>query len=167
MAKPLAPAEIRLSIAATWPSLSPSNLPAKALQLKAELLGFRLGASRIFTKNGLPSVLVIRPTMSAAKADPPTPSAMTLASEACRIRVLIFTLFSLRAPRSAARVDLWSTGLRLEVALCRHSLTKEQGESIALEGTRIALAFSRIRRRRVQGRGQEPRYQKGGPMTAP
>ena len=43
MAKPLAPAEIRFSMAATWPSLSPSNLPA-AVQLDAELLGLRLRA---------------------------------------------------------------------------------------------------------------------------
>ena len=42
--KPFAPAEIRLSIAATWPSLSPSYLPAKRLQLDAELLGLGLGA---------------------------------------------------------------------------------------------------------------------------
>jgi len=30
---PLAPAAIRLSTAATWPSLSPSNLPAKLCSL--------------------------------------------------------------------------------------------------------------------------------------
>ncbi len=42
--KPLAPAAIRLSTAATWPSLSPSNLPAKRAQLDAELLGLGLGA---------------------------------------------------------------------------------------------------------------------------
>ena len=44
MAKPLAPAEIRFSIAATWPSLSPSNLPAAVIKLDAELLGLGLGA---------------------------------------------------------------------------------------------------------------------------
>ena len=41
---PLAPAEIRFSIAATWLSLSPSILAGEALQLDAELLGLGLGA---------------------------------------------------------------------------------------------------------------------------
>ena len=42
--KPLAPAEIRFSMAWTWASLSPSCLPANDLQLHALLGGRRLGA---------------------------------------------------------------------------------------------------------------------------
>ena len=41
---PLAPAAIRFSMAATWPSLSPSTLPAKAFSVDAEFLGLGLGA---------------------------------------------------------------------------------------------------------------------------
>src|SRR5205823_14877128 len=68
MAKPLAPAEIRFSIAATWPSLSPSYLPAAVLSSMPSSSAFAWAPSRILTKKGLVSVLVIRPTMSAEKA---------------------------------------------------------------------------------------------------
>ncbi len=66
IAKPFAPAEIRFSIAATWPSLSPSNLPAAVIRVTPSSLALASAPSRILTKNGLVSVLVIRPTVSAA-----------------------------------------------------------------------------------------------------
>ena len=57
---------------ATWPSLSPSNLPAQAISVRCpSSLAFASAPSRILTKNGLVSVLVIRPTMSAASAEVP------------------------------------------------------------------------------------------------
>ena len=61
---PLAPAEIRFSIAATWDSLSPSYLPAKLCSLTPSSLALASAPSFILTKNGLVSVLVIRPTIA-------------------------------------------------------------------------------------------------------
>src|SRR5690606_3513753 len=49
-----------------WLSLSPSYLPAKVLRSRPSSLALACAPSRILTKKGLPSVLVIRPTMSAA-----------------------------------------------------------------------------------------------------
>ena len=66
---PLAPAAIRLSIAATWPSLSPSTLPAKARSSTPSSLALASAPSFILTKNGLMSVLVIRPTMMSSADD--------------------------------------------------------------------------------------------------
>ncbi len=74
--KPLAPAEIRFSMAWTWASLSPSALPAKDCSCTPACWAACFAPSFIFTKNGLVSVLVIRPTMTSspdAAADPPEP----------------------------------------------------------------------------------------------
>ena len=65
---PLAPAEIRFSIAWTWASLSPSSLPANALQRDALVGRACCAPSFILTKNGLVSVLVIRPTIGFSAA---------------------------------------------------------------------------------------------------
>ena len=63
------PAEIWFSMQATWPSLSPSNLPAQAISLTPSSLALASAPSRILTKKGLVFVLVIRPMIvSAAKA---------------------------------------------------------------------------------------------------
>jgi hypothetical protein len=61
--KPLAPAEIRFSMAWTWASLSPSCLPAKVCSCTPACSAAWVAPSFIFTKNGLVSVLVIRPTI--------------------------------------------------------------------------------------------------------
>src|SRR5689334_11390488 len=61
---PLTPAATMFSIAVTWLALSPSNLPA-ALVSVAPLADASFWApSFILTKNGLVSVLVIRPTFT-------------------------------------------------------------------------------------------------------
>ena len=57
----LAPAAIMFSIAVTWPALSPSVLPAPDSSLAPLALAAASAPSFIFTKNGLVSVLVIRP----------------------------------------------------------------------------------------------------------
>ena len=81
MRMPLAPALIMFSIAVTWPSLSPSLAPAPVSSLAPSLATSAVAPSFILTKNGLVSVLVMRPTVvpSPAKADPPdsTTSATT------------------------------------------------------------------------------------------
>src|ERR1700712_6092599 len=55
---PLTPCWIRFSIAVTWPSLSPSNLPARAITSAPLVAARALADSRSFTKYGLESVLV-------------------------------------------------------------------------------------------------------------
>src|SRR5688572_17255383 len=57
----LAPAAIMFSMAVTWPALSPSALPAPDSSLAPLALAASAAPSFIFTKNGLVSVLVIRP----------------------------------------------------------------------------------------------------------
>ena len=57
-----APAAIMFSIAVTWPALSPSALPAPESSLAPLALAASAAPSFIFTKKGLVSVLVIRPT---------------------------------------------------------------------------------------------------------
>ena len=69
--KPLAPAEIRFSIAVTWDSLSPSCLPAKVCSCTPAFCASAVAPSFIFTKNGLVSVLVIRPTIAWPPEAPP------------------------------------------------------------------------------------------------
>ena len=69
--KPFAPAEIRLSTAATCDSLSPSFLPAKDCSSAPDFFASALAPSFIFTKNGFVSVLVIRPTLTASPPPPP------------------------------------------------------------------------------------------------
>ena len=69
--RPLAPAEMRLSTAATWLSLSPSFLPAKDCRSAPSSLAFAFAPSFIFTKNGLVSVLVISPTVMSSPPPPP------------------------------------------------------------------------------------------------
>ena len=64
--KPLAPAEIRFSMAWTWDSLSPSCLPAKVCSCTPACSAAWVAPSFIFTKNGLVSVLVIRPTITSS-----------------------------------------------------------------------------------------------------
>jgi hypothetical protein len=71
--RPFAPAEIRLSTAATWLSLSPSFLPAKDCSSAPTSLALASAPSFIFTKNGLVSVLVIRPTTMSSPPPPPPP----------------------------------------------------------------------------------------------
>ena len=84
--KPLAPAEIRFSMAWTWDSLSPSCLPAKVCSCTPACSAAWVAPSFIFTKNGLVSVLVIRPTITSSPEaalvpdppeldDPPPPHA--------------------------------------------------------------------------------------------
>ncbi len=70
--KPLAPAEIRLSIACTCASLSPSCLPANVCSLTPASFAAALAPSFILTKKGFVSVLVIRPTIGLSEL-PPSP----------------------------------------------------------------------------------------------
>ncbi len=51
------------SMAVTWPALSPSNLPAAVSSWRRSPAAF-FAPSFIFTKNGLVSVLVIRPIVT-------------------------------------------------------------------------------------------------------
>ena len=69
---PLAPSAIRLSIAATWPSLSPSSCRRRP-ELDAEFLGLGPAPSFILTKKGLVSVLVMRPTSTSSAEAEATP----------------------------------------------------------------------------------------------
>ena len=69
--RPFAPAEIRLSTAATWDSLSPSFLPAKDCSSAPAAPRPPSAPSFIFTKNGFVSVLVIRPTLTGSPPPPP------------------------------------------------------------------------------------------------
>src|SRR4051812_25934150 len=62
--KPLAPKDIRFSIASTCASLSPSCLPAKLCNSTPCVLAAPWAPFLICTKNGLVSVLVISPTTS-------------------------------------------------------------------------------------------------------
>src|SRR6478736_6160208 len=71
--RPFAPAEIRLSTAATCDSLSPSFLPAKDCNSPPSSLALASAPSFILTKNGFVSVLVIRPTLNASPPPPPLP----------------------------------------------------------------------------------------------
>ena len=65
----LAPAAIMFSMAVTWPALSPSVLPAADSTLAPSFFASACAPSFILTKNGLVSVLVIKPmTGSAAYA---------------------------------------------------------------------------------------------------
>src|SRR3954447_19837865 len=68
---PFAPAEIKLSTAATWDSLSPSFLPANDCRSPPSAFALASAPSFIFTKNGFVSVLVIRPTLNAPPPPPP------------------------------------------------------------------------------------------------
>src|SRR5450759_123203 len=63
MRMPLAPALTMFSSAVTWPSLSPSLAPAPVISLTPSSVALAWAPSFIFTKNGLVSVFVIRPTM--------------------------------------------------------------------------------------------------------
>src|SRR5215218_205685 len=71
--KPFAPAEMRFSTAATWLSLSPSLLPANDWTEAPSFLACAVAPSFIFTKNGLVSVLVIRPSLTLSPPPPPPP----------------------------------------------------------------------------------------------
>src|SRR6266850_3838097 len=66
----LAPPDIMFSMAVTWLALSPSNLPAPVMSFAPSFFAAAWAPSFILTKNGLVSVLVIRPTTiwSAPKA---------------------------------------------------------------------------------------------------
>src|SRR3954453_18656473 len=70
---PFAPAEIKFSTAATCDSLSPSFLPANDCTAAPSPLAALSAPSFIFTKNGLVSVLVIRPTFTPLAAPPVAP----------------------------------------------------------------------------------------------
>src|SRR5215217_1634444 len=56
-----APAATMFSIAVTWLALSPSNRPAAVISLAPLAFAVPVAPSRIFTKNGFVSVLVMRP----------------------------------------------------------------------------------------------------------
>src|SRR4051794_26640731 len=71
--RPFAPAEIKFSTAATCDSLSPSFLPANDCTAAPSPLAALSAPSFIFTKNGLVSVLVIRPTFTPLAAPPVAP----------------------------------------------------------------------------------------------
>ena len=68
----LAPPAIMFSMAVTWPALSPSCLPAALSSLAPWAVAAACAPSFILTKNGLVSVLVMRPITgwSAATAKP-------------------------------------------------------------------------------------------------
>ena len=68
---PLTPWLTRFSIAETWPSLSPSNAPASAISSAPSSSAASFADSRILTKNGLESVLVIRPILMPDAAPEP------------------------------------------------------------------------------------------------
>ena len=68
---PFTPWPTMFSMAATWPSLSPSNAPASAISLAPSLSACAWAASRNFTKYGFESVLVISPTLTLSEPDPP------------------------------------------------------------------------------------------------
>src|SRR5438128_2404671 len=86
MRMPLAPAEMRFSMAATCVSLSPSNLPAKLCTRAPTFLAVASAPSRILTKKGLLSVLVMRPMKtSAALAGPAVPATRTATAASSQI----------------------------------------------------------------------------------
>ena len=58
----LAPPLTMFSMAVTWLALSPSNLPAAVISLAPLAFAASMAPSFIFTKNGLVSVFVMRPT---------------------------------------------------------------------------------------------------------
>lgn len=64
MRMPDTPWLTRFSIAETWPSLSPSNLPANAMSFAPSASAAFCAASRMLTKYGLESVLVTRPILT-------------------------------------------------------------------------------------------------------
>ena len=69
MRMPLAPALTMFSRAVTWPALSPSLAPAPVNSLMPSSVALAWAPSFILTKNGLVSVLVMRPTMIWPPAD--------------------------------------------------------------------------------------------------
>src|ERR1700754_3380569 len=89
MRKPAAPAEIRFSMACTCDSLSPSCLPAKVCSCTPWVAAAACAPSFIFTKNGLVSVLVIRPTTGwlPPPAAPPSPPPHAASASAAAIPV--------------------------------------------------------------------------------
>ena len=76
----LAPCVVMFSSAATSLALSVSNLPDAVSSLTLSFLACACAPSFIFTKNGLDSVLVIRPmvTCSSLLAEPPPPPLLLL-----------------------------------------------------------------------------------------
>ncbi len=104
---PLAPALIMFSIAVTWPSLSPSCAPAPVSSFTPSFFALAVAPSFIFTKKGLVSVLVIRPTVtwSAAEAEPMNDSIATTDSKRLNM------LFSWEDGTVAAGYD-WTCMLR-------------------------------------------------------
>jgi hypothetical protein len=91
----LAPAAIMFSIAVTWPALSPSALPAPDISFAPFALAAAAAPSFILTKNGLVSVLVIRPITGspAALARPALPSVQ---ARATRVKGVFRFMASLR-----------------------------------------------------------------------
>ena len=71
---PLAPCVVMFSIAATWLALSVSDLPDAVRSLTLSFLACACAPSFIFTKNGLVSVLVIRPIVTSSLPPPPPPA---------------------------------------------------------------------------------------------
>jgi hypothetical protein len=76
--KPLAPAEIRFSIAWTWDSLSPSFFPANVCSLTFCAVAACCAPCFILTKKGFVSVLVISPTTGVSPLPEPPPQAATM-----------------------------------------------------------------------------------------
>src|ERR1700682_3719115 len=67
---PFTPAVTMFSMAVTWPALSPSNLPAAVMRSRPSSVALACAPSFIFTKKGLVSVLVIRPTLTLVADEP-------------------------------------------------------------------------------------------------
>src|SRR3954469_20794948 len=68
---PFAPAAIMLLIAVTWLALLPSYLPAAVINLTRAFVAAFWAPAFIFTKKGLVSVFVIRPTVMSPPPPPP------------------------------------------------------------------------------------------------
>ena len=81
----LAPAATMFSIAVIWPAVSPSALPEAVSSLAPRLAASACAPSFILTKNGLVSVLVIKPMTGASAAW----AAATLSASALKIRVVV------------------------------------------------------------------------------
>ena len=94
---PSTPSAMQDSIAATWPSLSPSSRPASAVSFTPSSSAFACAPSRILTKNGLVSVLVIRQAdTSCAKAGPAASATVAAAARSAPLSVPEFIRYSSR-----------------------------------------------------------------------
>src|SRR5690348_8470646 len=89
----LAPAAIMFSIAVTWPALSPSVFPAAESSFAPFALAASVAPSFILTKNGLDSVLVIRPmTISSAAEVSAAANVIANAIKAIGLRCMVVSV---------------------------------------------------------------------------